>query len=98
MDVWRDVILILAVLGIFILGFYLMAKLDKILEENRRAIEKKNESCEPTCIMLTETVTEEELVDEIRKFRSRHKEACILLYDSSGAEMTGNKLQFTREL
>lgn len=64
MDVWEDVILILAVLGIFILGFYLMAKLDKILEENRRAIEKKNESCEPTCIMLTETVTEEELVDE----------------------------------
>ena len=98
MDVWEDVILILAVLGIFILGFYLMTKLDKILEENRRVIEKKNESCEPTCIMLTETVTEEELVDEIRKFRSRHKEACILLYDSSGAEMTGNKLQFTREL
>ena len=64
MDVWRDVILILAVLGIFILGFYLMTKMDKILEENRRAIEKKNESCEPTCIMLTETVTEEELVDE----------------------------------
>ena len=64
MEVWEDVILILAVLGIFILGFYLMAKLDKILEENRRAIEKKNESCEPTCIMLTETVTEEELVDE----------------------------------
>lgn len=64
MDVWEDVILILAVLGIFILGFYLMAKLDKILEENRRAIEKKNESCEPTCIMLTEMVTEEELVDE----------------------------------
>ena len=77
MDVWRDVILILAVLGIFILGFYLMTKMDKILEENRRAIEKESVIC---------------------KFRSRHKEACILLYDSSGAEMTGNKLQFTREL
>ena len=98
MDVWRDVILILAVLGIFILGFYLMTKMDKILEENRRAIEKESVICKPTCIMLTETVTEEELVDEIRKFRNRHKEACILLYDSSGAEMAGNKLQFTREL
>ena len=47
MDVWRDVILILAVLGIFILGFYLMTKMDKILEENRRAIEKESVICKP---------------------------------------------------
>lgn len=82
MDVWRDIILLLAVFAMFAFGFCLMTKLDKFLNENRKAIEKENESCEPTCVMLSKNLTEEEVVEEIRKFRSAHEEACIVLYDS----------------
>ena len=43
MEVWRDIVLALAVLGVFVFGYFLMARLDKFLDENRKAIEKENE-------------------------------------------------------
>ena len=43
MEVWRDVLLILCVLGVLVFGYFLMARLDKFLDENRKAIEKENE-------------------------------------------------------
>lgn len=86
MEVWREIVLILAVFGAFAFGFYVMAKLDKILDENRKSIEKESESCEPSCVMLTNILTEEEIIEEIRRFRSRHKETGILIFDSSHVE------------
>lgn len=53
MGVWGSIILILAMSGVFGFGFYLMTKLDKFLDENRKTIEKENESREPSCVMLT---------------------------------------------
>lgn len=53
MGVWSSIILILAMSGVFGFGFHLMTKLDKFLDVNRKAIEKENESREPSCVMLT---------------------------------------------
>ena len=61
MNVWGSIILILATSGVFAFGFYLMGKLDKFLDENRKAIEKENESREPSCVMLTNSLTLPEL-------------------------------------
>lgn len=83
MDVWGSIILILAMSGVFAFGFYLMTKLDKFLDENRKTIEKENESCEPSCVMLTNSLTDEEILEEIRRFRKRHEDTNVLLYDSS---------------
>ncbi len=85
MGVWGSIILILAMSGVF--GFYLMTKLDKFLDENRKAIEKENESREPSCVMLTNSLTDEEIFEEIRRFRKRHEDINVLLYDSSHTEL-----------
>ena len=83
MEVWRDIILALAVLGVFVFGYFLMARLDKFLDENRKAIEKENEKKEPSCVMLTEELTYEEITEEIRRFRSKHEGTRIMIYDSN---------------
>ena len=83
MDVWSCSILISVMLGMFSFGFFLMTKLDKFFVENRRAIERESEKCEPSCVMLTNSLTDEEILEEIRRFRNRHKESHILIYDSS---------------
>ena len=91
MDVWGDIILILAMAGLFAFGFYPMTRLDKFLDENRKAIEKESESFASSYVMLTDFLTDEEMMEEIRRFRSRHEETHVLLYDSSHAESAEEK-------
>ena len=86
MNVWGSIILILAMSGVFAFGYYLMTKLDKFLDENRKAIEKETESREPSCVMLTDSLTDEEILEEIRRFRKLHEDINVLLYDSSHAD------------
>lgn len=88
MEVWRDIVLAAAVLGMFLSGFYLMAKLDKFLDENRRAMDEDSENCVPTCVMLDGSLTDEEIIEEIQRFGSSHEEARVLLLDRSYEEMT----------
>ena len=88
MNVWGSIILILAMSGVFTFGFYLMGKLDKFLDENRKAIEKENESREPSCVMLTEEMSDEEIATEVKRFRDKHASARIVLYDSADTELS----------
>ena len=88
MEVWRDILLILCVLGVFVFGYFLMARLDKFLDENRKAIEKENEKKEPTCVMLTEEMSDEEIATEVKRFRDKHASARIVLYDSADTELS----------
>ena len=37
--------------------------------------------------MLTNSLTDEEILEEIRKFRKRHEDINMLLYDSSHKEL-----------
>ena len=91
MDVWGGIILVLAMAGVFGFGFYLMARLDKFLDENKKVIEKKSESCEPSCVMLTDSLTDEEMMEEIRRFRSRHEDTHVLLCGSFHEELAEEK-------
>ncbi len=86
MEVWKDIILIISVLGVFALGYFLMVHLDKFLDNNRKAIEKENEKKEPSCIMLTENMSEEEIAEEIKRFRKNHESTRIVLYNSTDTE------------
>ena len=88
MEVWRDIVLLIAVLGIFVFGYFLMGRLDKFLDENRKAIEKENEKREPTCVMLTEEMSDDEIVEEVKRFRDKHIGARIVLYDSLDTELS----------
>ena len=88
MEVWRDIILIISVLGVFVFGYFLMARLDKFLDENRKAIEKEEEKKEPSCILLTEEMSDEDIAEELRKFRETHEGTRIILYDGSDTELS----------
>ena len=88
MEVWRDIILIISVLGVFVFGYFLMARLDKFLNENRKTIENENENREPSCVMLTEEMSDEEIATEVKRFRDKHASARIVLYDSADTELS----------
>ena len=88
MEVWRDILLILYVLGVFVFGYFLMARLDKFLDENRKAIEKENEKRDPSCIMFTEEMSDEEITDEVKRFREKHGSTRVLICDRTDTELS----------
>ena len=76
----RDIILVVAVLGVMIFGFFVMKRLDKFLDENRKRIEQEEKEKEPSCVMLTTDMTDEELINNIRTYEKNRGDAYITLY------------------
>ena len=76
----RDIILVVAVLGVMIFGFFVMKRLDKFLDENRKRIEQEKKEKEPSCVMLTTDMTDEELIKNIRTYEKQRGDAYITLY------------------
>ena len=79
-------LLIVSLLGIFAFGFYVMCRLDRFLEENRKALLKENESCEPSEILLPHGLSDSEILSEIRRFRETHGTIDIILSDGKEDE------------
>ena len=86
MEIWKDIVLIASILCVFAFGYFVTGRLDRIIDENRKAIAKEDEVKAPTCIMLAEDMTDEEITDEIRRFRKDHKSSRMVLYDGPGAK------------
>ena len=76
----RDIILVVAVLGVMVFGFFVMKRLDKFLDENRKRIEQEEKEKEPSCVMLTTNMTDEELIKNIRTYEKQRGDAYITLY------------------
>ena len=76
----RDIILVVAVLGVMVFGFFVMKRLDKFLDENRKRMEQEEKEKEPSCVMLTTDMTDEELIKNIRTYEKRRGDAYITLY------------------
>lgn len=76
----RDIILVVAVLGVMIFGFFVMKRLDKFLDENRKRMEQEEKEKEPSCVMLTTDMTDEELIKNIRTYEKQRGDAYITLY------------------
>lgn len=74
-------LLIVSLLGIFAFGFYIMCRLDRFLEGNRKALLKENESCEPSEVLLPHGLSDSEILSEIRRFRETHGNVDIILSD-----------------
>lgn len=77
----KEVLLVIVLVIIFGLGYVLMKKLDCFLVDNRKSIEKETEKVEPSRIMLTNDLSDEEIIDEIQRFRVKHKNVKILVCD-----------------
>ena len=78
--------LIVSLLGVFVFGFYLMGRLDRFLEENRKALLKESNSREPSEILLPQGLSDREILSEIHRFRETHGKVDIILSD--GKECT----------
>ena len=78
--VFRDIILVVAVLGVMVFGFFVMKRLDKFLDENKKRIEQEEKEKEPSCVMLTTDMTDEELIKNIRTYENQRGDAHITLY------------------
>lgn len=76
-----ELLLIVSLLAVFAFGFYIMCRLDRFLEENRKALLKENESCEPSEVLLPQGLSESEILCEIRRFRETHGTVDIILSD-----------------
>ena len=81
-----ELLLIVSLLGIFAFGFYIMCRLDRFLEENRKALLKENESREPSEILLPQGLSESEILFKIRRFRETHGNVDIILSDGKEDE------------
>ena len=87
----KDAALIIAVIGAFIYGYFLMGKLDKFIEENRKNVEKAYENKVHSCVTLADNLTDEEIMEEIRRFRANHEEMRIMLYDNTDMNIRNNE-------
>ena len=76
----RDIILVVAVLGVMVFGFFVMKRLDKFLDENRKRIEQEEKEKEPSYVMLTTDMTDEESIKNIRTYEKKRGDAYITLY------------------
>ena len=76
-----ELLLIVSLLGIVAFGFYVMCRLDRFLEENRKALLKENESCEPSEVLLPHGLSDSEILSEIHRFRETHGNVDIILSD-----------------
>ncbi len=76
----QDIILIVAVLGVMVFGFFIVKRLDKFLDENRKRIEQEEKGKKPSCEMLTTDMTDKEVLEHIRTYEKKHGNANITLY------------------
>lgn len=73
--------LIVSLLAVFVFGFFLMGRLDRFIEENRKALLKEDESCEPSEVLLPQGMSDSEILSEIHRFRETHGKVDIILSD-----------------
>lgn len=76
----RDIILIITVLGMMVIGLFVMKRLDKFLDENKKRIKQEQKERNQCCVILTANMTDEELVEEIRTYQKKHGNVHITLY------------------
>ena len=77
-----ELLLIVSLLAVFVFGFFLMGRLDRFLDENRKALLKENETREPSEILLPQGLSDSEILSEIHRFRETHGKVDIILSDS----------------
>ena len=78
-----ELLLIVSLLGVFAFGFFLMGRLDRFLDENRKALLKENEFREPSEILLPQGLSDSEILSEIHRFQETHGKVDIILSDSN---------------
>lgn len=78
----KEAVLLIFLVLLFTAGYFLMKKIDIIMDENLKNIEKEAEKTEPSYIVLTKELSDEELASEIKQFRNKHGKSDIIIYSN----------------
>lgn len=77
-EVLRDILLVITVLAIFVVGFFVMKRLDKFLNENYKPYFRENEE-KPTRIIHNENTSDEEILSDIKKVKEKGGKVKIVI-------------------
>ena len=77
-EVLRDILLIITVLAVFVVGFFVMKRLDKFLNENYKPYFRENEE-KPTRIIHNENTSDEEILSDIKKVKEKGGKVKIVI-------------------
>lgn len=77
----KEIVLIICVIVIYLLGFIFIKRLSVFLDNNYKTISKEEEMIEPSCIILDEDVSNDELISQIEDFKKTHHKMKIFICD-----------------
>lgn len=84
-----DVIVIAGTSLMFLLGWFLMKRLDRFLEENQKRIDETYGQRQPEpCVRLDGDLPIEGLEESIARFRGNHAHVNIVIYDPEESDFT----------
>ena len=86
----KEAVLLIFFVLLFTAGYFLMKKIDIIMDENLKNIEKEAEKTEPSYIVLTKELSDEELASEIKQFRNKHSKSDIIIYSNLPANQNSD--------
>ena len=76
----------------FLLGWFLMKRLDPFLDDNQKRIEEATEQQEPApFVHLVGNISPDELEEKLSRFRSSHTHVEIVIYDSEQISFPDNE-------
>ncbi len=82
----KDIILLVCLIAMGIYGYFLMGRLDKFLDENRKAIRKQQARKSKPYIILKKDVNGEAVKREFERFCDEHPCACVVVCDREKLE------------
>lgn len=88
-----DVILLIAVTGTFIFGYFLMCRIDKFIGKSKKAKEEEDfakENDSASCVMLTGDLADEEITREVKQFIKDHENTRIMLFEADSDTSSSN--------
>lgn len=91
-----DVIVIAGTSLMFLFGWFLMKRLDRFLDENRKRIEKEIEQQPELCVRLNGDISTDELKETLSRFCGSHAHVEIVVYDSEQILFPGSESDWIR--
>ena len=75
----------------FLLGWFLMKRLDRFLDENQKRIEEETVQQQKPCLRLNGDISPDEMDEALSRFRSSHAHVEIVIYDSEQISFPNNE-------
>ena len=91
-----DVIVIVGTSLMFLFGWFLMKRLDRFLDENRKRIEEEIEQQPELCVRLNGDISTDELEETLSRFCGSHAHVEIVVYDSEQILFPGSESDWIR--